>query len=270
MAITNVCRYSQCIAAKTPTTQTVVKLPIDVVCSVFCKQEVAYATNSIKALRKTPVVSLCEWINCRAKRLNWNPGTFSKFDAEIVSSKTPPPGWVGMTGYKINKFSRQSMIFPRLLNFWPLKIPPHIPLGWSGSNFVGFEWFPDQSAHACQIWLQSDGRVEKGGYRQTKGHCIFKLDCSLCNLNSIIMSNVAYTLTRFQHVLDAVLILLICIVLYVLLKMCQRWNKEIDWLINQLIDWLIDSFSNIITQHIWILWNIITLKWYNYLQILHL
>ena len=70
MANTNVCRYSQCIAPKTPTTQTAVKLPMSYAV-FFCKQEVATATNSIKALRKTAVASLCEWINRRAKRLNW-------------------------------------------------------------------------------------------------------------------------------------------------------------------------------------------------------
>ena len=31
-----------------------------VVCSVFGKQEVAYPTNSLKALRKAPVAPLCE------------------------------------------------------------------------------------------------------------------------------------------------------------------------------------------------------------------
>ena len=29
--------------------------------------------------------------------------------AEIVSHKTPPPGWVGVRGYKMNRFSRQFM-----------------------------------------------------------------------------------------------------------------------------------------------------------------
>ena len=42
-----------------------------VVCSVFGKQEVASATFPIKALRKTPVAPLCEWINAREKRLNY-------------------------------------------------------------------------------------------------------------------------------------------------------------------------------------------------------
>ena len=70
MANTNVCRYSQCIAPKTPTTQTAVKLPMSSAV-FFCKQEVATATFTIKALWKTPVAPLCEWINARAKRLNW-------------------------------------------------------------------------------------------------------------------------------------------------------------------------------------------------------
>ena len=29
---------------------------------------------------------------------------FSKLDAETASPESPPPGWVGMTGYKMNGF----------------------------------------------------------------------------------------------------------------------------------------------------------------------
>ena len=37
-----------------------------------------------------------------------------------------------------------------------------------GGGNLSFKPFPDLSTYACQIWLQSDGRVEKkGGYRQT-------------------------------------------------------------------------------------------------------
>ena len=76
----------------------------------------------------------------------------------------PPPHWGG--GYIFYCFSWQFVTFPGLLNFWS----PKIPSGWGGSIFVGLEWFPDQSAYACQIWLQSDGRVEKKGGVQTDTH----------------------------------------------------------------------------------------------------
>ena len=52
------------------------------------------------------------------------PVIFSKLDAEIVSPKTPPHGWVGMTGCKMNRFSQQFMTFPELLKCGPLKLPP--------------------------------------------------------------------------------------------------------------------------------------------------
>ena len=44
-----------------------------------------------------------------------------------------------------------------------------LPLGWAGSIFFSSEWVPYLPEHVCQIWLRSDGRVEKkgGGYRQT-------------------------------------------------------------------------------------------------------
>ena len=38
-----------------------------------------------------------------------------------------------------------------------------LPLGWAGSNFFNSEWVPYLPEHVCQIWLQSDGRVEKKG-----------------------------------------------------------------------------------------------------------
>ena len=99
-------------------------------------------------------------------------------------------GW----GFKKNyRFSGQFMTFPGLFNFGTPKIPPRGPLWWGGSHLFRFESFPDQSANACQIWSRCDGRVEKGGYRQTdirtdrqtdiqkdrqtythtKGHCSF-------------------------------------------------------------------------------------------------
>ena len=51
-----------------------------------------------------------------------------------------------------------------------------IPLGWGGSIFCRWEPVPYLSEYVCQIWLRSDGRVEKRGGtdRQTKGHCSFK------------------------------------------------------------------------------------------------
>ena len=40
---------------------------------------------------------------------------------------------------------------------------------WGGSNCLGSNDFAYQSAYTCEIWLQSDGRVEKKwGYRQKK------------------------------------------------------------------------------------------------------
>ena len=87
---------------------------------------------------------------------------------EILTLKTSAP----FRGLIFYWFSGQFMTFPGLLKFWPPKIPPG-KLFWS-------EWFPDQSAYACQIWLQSDGRVEKRGVQtdrrmhartHTKGHC---------------------------------------------------------------------------------------------------
>ena len=51
MANTNVCRYSQCIAPKTPTTQTAVKLPMS--SAVFFENRKSPPRQiSIKALRK--------------------------------------------------------------------------------------------------------------------------------------------------------------------------------------------------------------------------
>ena len=52
-------------------------------------------------------------------------------------------------------------------------------MGWV--KVFGLKLFPDQSAHACQIWLQSDGRVEKkrGGVQtdtHAKGHCSIIVD----------------------------------------------------------------------------------------------
>ena len=47
-------------------------------------------------------------------------------------------------------------------------------VGWV--NFFRWEPVPYLSEYVCQIWLQSDGRVEKGGGgtdRQTNGHCSF-------------------------------------------------------------------------------------------------
>ena len=40
-----------------------------------------------------------------------------------------------------------------------------LPLG--GSIFFRLEPVPYLSEYVCQIWLRSDGRVEKGGYTQT-------------------------------------------------------------------------------------------------------
>ena len=62
---------------------------------------------------------------------------FSKLDAEIVSPKTPPPGWVGVTGNKINRFSRQFMKFLGLFFiFDPLKSPLRPPCGGVGRFFL--------------------------------------------------------------------------------------------------------------------------------------
>ena len=53
-----------------------------------------------------------------------------------------------------------------------------LPLGWGGSIFLG-ESHSRIYPNVCQIWLRSDGRVEKKGGtdrqtdRQTKGHCSF-------------------------------------------------------------------------------------------------
>ncbi len=110
------------------------------------------------------------------------PDIFSKFDAEIVSPKTPPPRWVGMTGYKMNPFSRQFMKFLELLKCWPPKTstptPPGVvgvkfgidflcsswhfpdflifdplkfPLEYGGSNFFSWECVPYLSKYVCQI-----------------------------------------------------------------------------------------------------------------------
>ena len=59
------------------------------------------------------------------------------------------------------------MTFPGLFwFFWPSKNPHGTPLG--GSNFFSWEWVSYLPEHVCQIWLRSDGLVEKkGGYRQT-------------------------------------------------------------------------------------------------------
>ncbi len=63
---------------------------------------------------------------------NCIPDIFSKLDAEIVSPKTPPHEWVGMTCYKMNLFSQQFMKFQELLKFGLLKLPPETPpgVGW--------------------------------------------------------------------------------------------------------------------------------------------
>ena len=64
---------------------------------------------------------------------NCIPDIFSKLDAEIVSPKTPPHEWVGMTGYKMNLFSQQFMKFQEVLQFGLLKLPPETPpLVWGG------------------------------------------------------------------------------------------------------------------------------------------
>ena len=63
---------------------------------------------------------------------NCIPYIFSKLDAEIVSRKTPPHEWVGMTGYKMNLFSQQFMKFQELLKFGLLQLPPETPPPWCG------------------------------------------------------------------------------------------------------------------------------------------
>ena len=93
-------------------------------------------------------------------------------------------------GLQVETFSRQFMRFPELLKFWwgvswwkfflsfllifwavhdisqtflPTKIPPGV--GWV--NFFTWEWVPYLSEYVCQIWLRSDGRVEKKGVQST-------------------------------------------------------------------------------------------------------
>ena len=51
-----------------------------------------------------------------------------------------------------------------------------LPLGWAGSNFLAENESHIYPNNVCQIWLRSDGRVEKGGGtdRQTdKENCSF-------------------------------------------------------------------------------------------------
>ena len=43
-----------------------------------------------------------------------------------------------------------------------------LPLGWAGSIFLAENESHIYPNNVCQIWLRSDGRVEKGGYRQTE------------------------------------------------------------------------------------------------------
>ena len=59
------------------------------------------------------------------------------------------------------------MTIPGVLNFWASKIPPGTPLRGVGKKQIGSN-DSQINLHACQIWLQSDGRVEKkGGHIQT-------------------------------------------------------------------------------------------------------
>ena len=70
---------------------------------------------------------------------------FSKLDAEIVSPKTPPHEWVGMTGYKMNLFSQQFMKFQELLKFGLLKLLP----GGVGVTFLLIFWAVHDISQTC-------------------------------------------------------------------------------------------------------------------------
>ena len=139
MANINVCRYSQCNAPKTPTTQAAVKLPMSSAV-FFGKQEVASATFPIKALRKTPVAPLCEWINARAKRLNCN-GWYECFH------------WIwhiarfGIIGPVCSGFANDNG--SRLLDFCA-----------SNDLRVGSSWFPRMRIHQL-TWYSNDGITRK-------------------------------------------------------------------------------------------------------------
>ena len=88
-------------------------------------------------------------------------------DFLIFTPKTSTPGGVGVN--ICIAFLGSSWHFPDFCwIFDPLKSPLDPP-GWGGSNLFRFECFPDQSAHACQLWLQSEGSVERrgGGYIHT-------------------------------------------------------------------------------------------------------
>ena len=82
-----------------------------------------------------------------------------------MSLKTPPPGWVGMTGYKMSRFSRQFMKFPALLKFWPLKLPPWDSPGVGWVKFCWVQMIPG-SIRICMpnlvaIWRSC--RKKRGG-----------------------------------------------------------------------------------------------------------
>ena len=78
---------------------------------------------------------------------------------------------------KMYRFSRQFMTFPRLFIFDPQKFPLAHPR---------YEPFADLSAYACQIWSQSDGRVENRGI-QTDTHTQTKGQLHLYILVDVIM-----------------------------------------------------------------------------------
>ena len=111
-----------------------------------------------------------------------SPIYFSRLYAQIVSPKTPPPGWVRVRGYKMNLFSEQFPKFLELLKCRPLKLPAPTPpvifllIFWAVhdiSRLLNFwsSFLAENESHiypnVCQIWSRSDDRVVKRGYGET-------------------------------------------------------------------------------------------------------